>query len=68
LKIYSFDDSLSMNRTTFSFERFSLPMNRMAFLFERLSLPMNRRTFWLERLSLTPALSRWERENGRPMA
>jgi hypothetical protein len=58
----------SMNRMALSFERFSLPMNRTTFLFERLSLPMNRRTFSFERLSLTPALSRWERENCRLMA
>jgi hypothetical protein len=32
-----------------------------------LSLTMSRTTFFFERFSLTPALSRWERENGRPM-
>jgi hypothetical protein len=42
-----------------------LSMNR-TFLFEQLSLPMNRTRFSFERFSLTPALSRWERENDRP--
>jgi hypothetical protein len=49
---------------TFLVERSSLPMNRTTFLF----LPMNRTTCSFERLSLAPALSRWERENGRLMA
>jgi hypothetical protein len=43
-------------------------VNRRTFSFERLSLTMNRTTCSFERLSLTPALSRWERENGRLMA
>jgi hypothetical protein len=38
-----------------------------ASLIGRLSLPMNRTRFSFERLSLTPALSRWERENCRQM-
>jgi hypothetical protein len=41
-------------------------MNR-TILFERFSLPMNRTRFSFERFSLTPALSRWERENYRQM-
>jgi hypothetical protein len=43
-------------------------MNRRTFSFERLSLSMNRTTLSFERPSLTPALSRWERENRRLMA
>jgi hypothetical protein len=31
----------------------------------RMILPMNRTRFSFERFSLTPALSRWERENRR---
>jgi hypothetical protein len=44
----------SVNRGTFSFEKSSLPMNPTACSFAR--------------LSLTPALSRWARENCRLMA
>jgi hypothetical protein len=55
-----------MNRI-FLFERFSLPMNRTTFPLRQFSLPMNRTRFSFERFSLTPALSRWERENHRPI-
>ena len=39
----------------------------MTFWFERLSLTMNRNILIRTILSLTPALSRWERENRWPM-